>query len=107
VEFTPVPAAEQAAIKSPARAGWFAAVLDLGMVSMTARPTLSPKQSELLQAQGQRLRTRTLDGKVYVWVEDIPASDLNETGNVMHVEGEDGEMVHIPVGSMPDDEVPL
>ena len=78
MDFTPVPAAKQADIKVPKRAAWFNALLEHGMLEMQQRPNLSPSQKDVLEAQGQRFRSRVVDERTYVWVEDIPAPDLNE-----------------------------
>lgn len=83
MEFTPVPADKQQDIIQPRRAAWFQAVMDHGMIGMSSRPTLSGAQADVLEEQGQRMRTRTVkDGAVsvcYVWFEDIPADDLAES----------------------------
>lgn len=82
MDYTPVPEAKQQDIRQPRRAAWFQAVLDHGMIGMSSRPTLSQAQADVLEQQGQRMRTRTVkDGEAsvcYVWFEDIPATDLNE-----------------------------
>jgi hypothetical protein len=104
VEFTPVPAPKQDAIKKPGRAAWFEALLDSGMLQMNSRPTLSQGQKATLEEQGQRFRSRVIDGKTYVWVEDIPARDLKEAQEQDYAEaGEpDGDIVFPD-----DDEVPV
>ena len=79
MEFTPVPAEKQADIIQPKRAAWFNALLDAGMLKVTARPTLSEAQKQTLEEQGQRMRSRVIDDATYIWVEDIPSDDLAES----------------------------
>ena len=78
MDYTPVPQEKQQDIIKPKRAAWFEALLEHGMLAMNSRPTLSVGQREVLMEQGQRFRSRVMGDKTYVWVEDIPAPDLNE-----------------------------
>lgn len=78
MQFDVVPAEKQADIIKPRRAAWFEALLESGMLKMASRPTLSAGQKEVLEAEGKRFRSRIIDDATYVWVEDIPSSDLSE-----------------------------
>lgn len=71
MQFTPVPAQEQADIVSPQRAAWFSALLEHTMLEVASRPTLSEAQKVTLDEREQRMRSRVLDGKTYIWVEDV------------------------------------
>jgi hypothetical protein len=49
------------------------------MLQVSARPTLSQAQAQTLAEQGQRMRSRVMGDKTFIWVEDIPSEDLNES----------------------------
>lgn len=72
---------DQDAIRQPRRAAWFSALIDNGMLKVPSRPTLSNAQKTVLDDMGLRMRTRNIKDDVYVWVEDIPSSDLNEAAD--------------------------
>ena len=82
MDYTPVPESKQADIIKPRRAAWFEALMEHGMLEMNSRPTLSVGQKQVLEEQGQRFRSRVIDDKTYVWVEDIPSTDLAEDAPV-------------------------
>lgn len=79
MDYTPVPAKEQENIIRPRRAAWFEALLEHGMLEMSSRPSVSQTQRDVLDARGQRFRSRQMNDKMYVWVEDVPSRDLNES----------------------------